>query len=324
MIFDSPHFIDSDGFRIATYASGQLSDSPEAMPPIILIHGWPEMAYSWSRPMQMLADAGYPVIAYDLRGFGYSDAPLGVEHYSMVQSVADLNAVMTAYGLERAIICGHDWGGIIVWHAARILAQKVRGVISVCTPHVKSAPADPVEIYRKRYGAEHYFVHFNDRPGEADQLFADNVDAFFQMMFRSTPKTATLTPDFAFFPQKFAQYLAAGVPPLKGGILTEAERDVFVRGYKRAGFHGGLNHYRNTGANWKLGLGLSTTIPQPALMLSPEDDLLLPPALTDPMVKMIPNLERQTIKDCGHWAMWEQPEAIADAISQWVGRVFIA
>lgn len=318
MPFPAPRYIDHDGLKLATYSAGDSRD-----PAILLVHGWPELAYSWSPVMPALAAAGYHVIAYDLRGFGNSSAPddgpsRGAAHYGIAQQVSDLEAVMEAYGLAQAVICGHDWGGIIVWHAARMLAPRVSRVISICTPHVGEAPADPIEIFRKRHGEEHYFVHFTDRPGEADDLFASRPEAFFRLMFRSTPKGAKPKAGQASIPQKFSAYLAAGAPPVKGAILASRDHDVYVRGYRKSGFHGGIGLYRNSTANWKLTRGLNQIVHQPVLMLAAQDDVFLPPALSEGMERLVPNMTRRIIADCGHWAMWEQPETVAGHITEWL------
>ena len=89
MNFDNPHFVASDSFQIATYAAG-----PKDGPPILLVHGWPEIAYSWNNTVPALVAAGYRVIAYDLRGFGRSSAPLDPVHYAMPQLVADMEAIL--------------------------------------------------------------------------------------------------------------------------------------------------------------------------------------------------------------------------------------
>ena len=318
MTFPSPQYISHDGLSLATYAAG-----PKDGPPILLVHGWPELAYSWKNTMGPLADAGYRVIAYDLRGFGNSNAPMdgpsrGAHHYGIANQVSDLEAVMEAYGIERAVICGHDWGGIIVWHAARMIAPRVSGVISICTPHVGQAPADPIAIFKKRHGEEHYFVHFTERPGVADDLFARDPDAFFRLMFRTTPKGAKPKAGQASIPQKFAAYLDAGAPTIKGGILDASDHRVYVDGYRRSGFHGGIGLYRNSTANWTLTQGLSQIVIQRCLMLAPEDDVFLPPTLSETMQDLVPNVTRQVIADCGHWAMWEQPDAINRAILDWL------
>lgn len=321
MTFPKPHYIGHDGLKIATYAAG-----PEDGPAILLVHGWPELAYSWSPLMGALADAGYRVIAYDLRGFGHSSAPddgpsRGAHHYGIAQQVGDLEAVMDAYGLSRAVICGHDWGGIIVWHAARMIAPRVSGVISICTPHVGESPADPIAIFKKRHGDEHYFVHFTERPGVADDLFARDPDAFFRLMFRTTPKGAKPKAGQASIPQKFAEYLAAGAPQLKGKFLAPADHQVYVEGYKKSGFHGGIGLYRNSTANWELTRGLDQKVHQPTLMLAAEDDVFLPPILSEGMERLVPNTTRHIIADCGHWAMWEQPEAILTHMKTWLAKL---
>ena len=116
MNYGNPTYISIDGFQIATYPHG-----PEDGTPIILIHGWPELAYSWFTTVPALAEAGYRVIAYDLLGFGKSSAPREVLHYGMANLIGHLEAVLDHYDIDRAILCGHDWGGIILWHAVRML-----------------------------------------------------------------------------------------------------------------------------------------------------------------------------------------------------------
>lgn len=315
MDFSLPHFIHSDGYQIATYAAG-----PKDGLPVILVHGWPEIAYSWSPIVPALIGAGYRVICYDLRGFGRSDAPLEDVHYAVPQLVADLEAVMTAYGYEQVCIAGHDWGASIVWHAARMIPHKVSRVIGICVPHTARAPAPPLKIIEKRFGAQHYFIEFRDRREEVAKLFARDPDGFFRLMFRSTPPEAKADETFTFIPTKFAEFLAAGSPPLKGAIMDGAARAKFVKAYARTGFAPPMNLYRNIDENWHLADGMSDRITQPVLMISPERDLLLPPELTDPMVDMVPHLTRVRIPNCGHWAMWDAPEALSQEMLNWLGK----
>lgn len=315
MNYQNSHFVPSDSFQIATYADG-----PEDGPPILLVHGWPEIAYSWKNTVPALVAAGYRVIAYDLRGFGRSSAPADPVHYAMPQLVADMEAVMDDYGLDSTIICGHDWGGSIVWHAARMIPHRVKAVIGICVPHTSRAPVRPLKIIEKRFGAKHYFIEFRDRGPDVAEMFARDADGFFRLMFRSTPPGAKMDETFTFIPTKFEKFLKSGSPKLKGEVLADEDRRHFVEAYLRTGFETGMNLYRNIDVNWELAEGMSDRITQPVLMISPERDLLLPPALTEPMVKMCPDLERVNIPDCGHWAMWDAPEAVNGAIVEWLGR----
>lgn len=315
MDFTRPHYITSDGYRIATYRDGQKSDET-----LILIHGWPEIAYSWKLTVPALTQAGYNVITYDLRGFGNSDAPRGIEHYQIEQMVADLEAVIESTGQDKVTLIGHDWGGIIMWHAARMLSDRINRLVSICTPHVKHAPVDPLKIFQKRFGEDHYFLEFCNRPDEVEALFASNPDAFFKLMFRTTPPGKSMDKKLTYIPKSFERYLAEGAPDLPGAVMSNEDRAVYAKAYDHAGFHGGMSLYRNTTHNWALHEGLSERITQPSLMLSPEDDLLLPPSSTDHMPFIVADLTRQTIPNCGHWAMWDNPEAINKAIVEWLGK----
>ena len=314
-LFNTPQYYRHDGFKLAYYDTG-----PKDGVPILLIHGWPELAFSWSNQMPVLAQAGYRAIAVDLRGFGQSDAPRGVHHYSITQIVADLEALLDHLHIPKVVLLGHDWGGIIVWHAARFLSNRVSHVISVSTPHVKLAPIDPIKIFRTRFGDDHYFVDFYDHVGRADALFATDVDAFFKLMFRSTPRGSTLEAEHTHIPKKYAEYLTAGAPDLPGQFMPPKDRDYYVRSYQRSGFHGGINLYRNTSPNWRLGQGISLHIPQPSLMISAREDLFLPPETTSHMDEIIPDLERHIIENCGHWVMWEQPKILNALLLDWLSR----
>lgn len=313
MDFTTPRFISSDGFRIATYSEG-----PKDRPLLILIHGWPELAYSWSPTIPALIEAGYRVVCYDLRGFGASDAPRGIEHYAISQMVADLEAVLNAQKRDKATLIGHDWGGIILWHAARMLKERFDRLISICTPHVKHAPVDPLKIFRKRFGPRHYFLEFCERPDEVEALFNSDPDAFFRLMFRTTLPNQKMDKKFAYIPKSFEDYLNKGAPELPGSVMSDQHRRFYTQHYKAKGFHGGMSLYRNTTQNWELAQGLSERITQNTLMLCPENDLLLPPSSTDHMPSIMPNLTRKIIKNCGHWAMWDNPTDVNHALTSWL------
>jgi microsomal epoxide hydrolase/non-specific protein-tyrosine kinase len=314
MNFPIRQYIPLKDTNIATYQAG-----PEEGVPIILVHGWPEIAYSWKNQIGPLAAAGYRVIAYDVRGFGYSDAPLEKEHYGIEKLVGDMEGILDALNIEQAVICGHDWGGIIVWHAARMIRARVKGVIGVCTPHVKRPPIDPMRIFENRYGKDHYFVEYKNST-RADALFAKDPDAFFRLMFRTTPKNAKITSEMYHIVKRFEAYLVAGTPELKGSIMSAEDLQVYVDAYTHSGFHGGHNLYRNTTANWEFDETIGDQIEQPSLMISARQDLFLPPEFSDQMVDLVSDLERHVVENCGHWAMWEQPEAINELLLEWLAR----
>ena len=107
---------------------------------------------------------------------------------------------------------------------------------------------------------------------------------------------------------------------MQGEILSAADRAIFTAAYRRTGFRSGMNLYRNIDVNWRLSENMSDRISQPVLVISPERDLLLPPELAAPMKTLIKDFTQVLIPNCGHWAMWEQPKAVNEAIVSWLAR----
>ena len=102
-------YADSGGVKIH-YAS--LGPSSASL--IVMIHGFPDFWYSWRDQMEALS-ANYQVVAIDQRGYNLSDKPKGVENYDMRLLVGDVMAVVRHLKRDKAIIVGHDWGGIVAW-----------------------------------------------------------------------------------------------------------------------------------------------------------------------------------------------------------------
>ena len=94
-------------------------------PLVILVHGWPELWYSWRHQIEPIAQAGYRVVAPDLRGYGGSDKPQDVEAYDMVSMMADVIGIIDGFGARSAILVGHDWGAPICWNTAALHADRV-------------------------------------------------------------------------------------------------------------------------------------------------------------------------------------------------------
>src|SRR5687768_16370321 len=93
--------------------------------PVLLLHGFPQFWWMWRRQIQPLADAGFHVIAPDLRGYNLSDRPSGVSAYRMESLVADVEALIRQTGVQRAHVVGHDWGGLIGWWLAMLSPERV-------------------------------------------------------------------------------------------------------------------------------------------------------------------------------------------------------
>ncbi|MFZ0810420.1 MAG: alpha/beta fold hydrolase, partial [Bradyrhizobium sp.] len=107
-------FAEVNGIRMGFYEAGPHSDAP----PVILCHGWPEMAFSWRYQIKALSEAGIRVIAPDQRGYGATDRPEPVEAYDLEHLTGDLVGLLDHLKIDKAIFVGHDWGGFVVWQMA--------------------------------------------------------------------------------------------------------------------------------------------------------------------------------------------------------------
>ena len=108
------------------------SDNPGA--PVIMIHGFPDYWYTWRHQMAALVKDRH-VVAIDMRGYNKSDKPKGVDNYAMSLLVSDVVAVVKALGKEKAIICGHDWGGAVAWSFAMAHPELIEKLIVLNLPH---------------------------------------------------------------------------------------------------------------------------------------------------------------------------------------------
>ena len=120
-------YADSSGVKIH-YAS--LGKGPL----VVMIHGFPDYWYTWRDQMEALS-ADFQVVAIDQRGYNLSDKPKGVENYDMRLLVGDVEAVIKHLGKDRAIIAGHDWGGIVAWTFAMMRPQMTDKLIILNLPH---------------------------------------------------------------------------------------------------------------------------------------------------------------------------------------------
>ena len=319
-------FAETNGIRMGYYDAGPKTDAP----PMVLCHGWPEMAFSWRHQIKALGEAGIRVIAPDQRGYGATDRPEPVEAYDMEHLTGDLVGLLDHLKIDKAIFVGHDWGGFVVWQMPLRHLDRVAGVVGVNTPHWDRAPADPIELFKKRFGDSMYIVQFQDPAREPDRIFGSRVEQTFDAFMRKPRKAVEpgdkgvggiggSTANLA-FPQMVAAYDAKHDP--RTPILSPEEKKVFVDTFTRTGFTGGINWYRNFTRNWQRSAGLDHHVKVPALMIMAENDAVLPPSAADGMEKLVPDLEKYLVRDSGHWTQQEQPEEVSAKLIEWRRRRF--
>lgn len=288
--------------------------------PLVLMHGFPELAYSWRFQIPVLAEAGYRVIIPNQRGYGETDKPKPVEAYDMPNLCGDMAGLLDTLGLKKAVFIGHDWGSVVVWNMPLYHPEKVAGVVGMSVPFSPRGNFDPIPMLEQFLGAENYIVHFNRKPGVADAAFAAKPKQFFTNVFRHKQWVGATEPLPGNRPGPAVSLMGMLelTNPLGESLMSEEEMDVFITAFSKGGFTGPINWYRNISRNWEKSAYLPQKIDVPCAMIHGEHDIV--PKGGD-VSKYIPNLESITL-DCGHWIQQEKTEEVNKFLLDWLKRNF--
>ncbi|MCW2616488.1 MAG: putative hydrolase [Frankiales bacterium] len=131
-----------------------VATGPADGPVVVLLHGFPQTSWSWRGVWPALVDAGFRVVAPDLRGYSHDARPDGVEPYRMTHLVGDVLAVVDAVGGPVHLV-GHDWGAAVAWQTAARHPSAVRSLTAVSVPHplafVEALSTDADQRRRSQY-----------------------------------------------------------------------------------------------------------------------------------------------------------------------------
>lgn len=312
--------VKANGISLAVYDTGTVTDRL----PVIFCHGFPELAYSWRHQLDALAKSGRRAIAPDMRGYGGSSQPDEIEAYDIAHLTGDLAGLLDALDLEKAVFCGHDWGGVVVWQMALRHPERVAGVIGVNTPFQPRPATDPIETLMAAFGPDMYMLWFQ-QPGIADRAFDADPERAIRFFMRLPSQSLS---DYLRRPAS-ERTLALGksferYDPKTDPLQFLADTDIahYAAAFARTGFTGGLNWYRNLSRNWRLSDGLAERISVPCLMIMAENDVVLRPSMTRGMENHISDLERYLVPGSGHWTQQEHPDEVSRVVVDWVDRRF--
>ncbi|XP_036448625.1 bifunctional epoxide hydrolase 2 [Colossoma macropomum] len=285
-------------------------------PPVLLCHGFPESWFSWKYQIPALADAGFRVIAADMKGYGDSSAPADIEEYSQESLSQDLVTFMDKLGLAQVTLVGHDWGGSLVWNMAQVHPERLRAVASLNTPLF---PADPNKNPMDRLKSIPIFEYqlYFQEPGVAEAELEKNLARTFKLLFTaSDDKSWVVSPGVL---KKGGLFVGLPEEVPRSSILTEEALQYYVQQFTKSGFRGPLNWYRNIERNWRwLCSRPRSKILMPALMVTTGKDKVLLPSFSTGMEQTIPNLTRAHIEDCGHWTQMERPAELNKILISWL------
>jgi pimeloyl-ACP methyl ester carboxylesterase len=277
-------------------------------PLVLLCHGWPELSYSWRHQIPALAAAGFHVAAPDMRGFGRTSAPAEIDAYSIFDNVGDMVALVAALGEKQAVIVGHDWGALVAWYAAMFRPDGFTAVAGLSVPPPVRGRGRPLESLRD-IGIRNFYWQYFQTPGVAERELERDVD----LTMRTMLGRGFSDPEASLFIADGKGFLGdvSAITPFPDW-LSEADISYFSEIYRKTGFRGGLNWYRNIDRNWELTAPWqSALIAQPSLFIAGSNDAVVTSLMggkrVADMERVLPNLRQKLIIDgAGHWIQQER------------------
>ena len=143
-------------------------------PLVLLLHGFPELWYSYRHQLEALAAAGFHAVAPDQRGYGTTDSPDEVGQFTMLHLVGDVVGLLAALGEEHCVVVGHDWGSPVAANLAVLRPDLVRGVVLLSVPYLPRGDTDVLTALTGLLGPTNYQVYFQE-PGVAEAALEANV-----------------------------------------------------------------------------------------------------------------------------------------------------
>ncbi len=282
-------------------------------PLVLLLHGFPELWYSWRHQLPALAAAGFRAVAPDVRGYGRTEVPQRVESYSMREMTADAVGILDALGVDQAVVVGHDWGAPIAWHCALMYPERFRAVIALSVPfQPRSDAMPPTQAFKRIFGDNFFYILYFQAPGVAEAEFEADVRRSLLLSLVNLSASARSEQALAGRPRTSTMFGDAKMPASLPEWLTEADLDYYVSEFERTGFRGGLNRYRNMDRDWsELARLQGAKVMQPALFIAGQNDPVRGFTRVDAMSGHVPNLRKTVLlPDCGHWTQQERPSEV--------------
>jgi epoxide hydrolase 4 len=243
--------------------------------PVLLLHGFPDSSLGFRELCESLAAAGYRAIAPDLRGYGLSDKPEGLEPYRKSAALEDLAALARWSGDEPVAVLGHDWGGTLSYCFASEYPQLVSKLVVINAAHPESyarALTRSLQLLRS------WYILFFQLRGVAEWLVTRR-SVFRWMMRRLVARKARLTE----------------------AKIEAARRELLRPGAVRAA----LSYYR-AAVRWP--------IKCPRRIEAPDADPALDPRLLDDLPERIAQVSVHHVPGAGHFVHWDEPEHVLDQL----------
>jgi epoxide hydrolase 4 len=255
-------------------------------PLVVLLHGFPEFWFGWRFQIPALAEAGFRVVAPDMRGYNLSSRPAGIAAYDTGRLAADVRDLIRERAADRAFLVGHDWGAGAAWATATNHPEVVERLAILNAPHPRRMLRG---LRQPRQLARSWYMFFFQLPWLPERLLrADGWSALRRAFEEARPG--------AFTPQDIARYVEAWSQPGAATAMLNYYRAAFRQLPRRA--------QERMGA-----------VRAPTRVIWGERDRVLGPELAEPDRADVPNLERVVrLPGASHWVQHDEPERVGQLL----------
>lgn len=275
----SQHMVHANGLRFRT-----LVDGPSGGELVIMLHGFPEGADSWAKQIDAVAKSGALAVAPDMRGYGMTDMPPNVEDYAIDTLVADVAALIRAFGRESAHVAGHDWGALVAWNFAGAHPEMTKTLTVLSVGHPAAAGAARMADDEQRKASEYIGLFLAE--GKAEEVLARE--------------------DFRWGREAF------------GDAVPRAAVEQYIDSVRRPGrLTAGLNYYRanfSRPSDWAQ-RAAALEIPMPTVLLWGDQDPFLRRLQAEKTAEHVQGPYRlEVLEGAGHWLQFERPDEVSRAL----------
>jgi pimeloyl-ACP methyl ester carboxylesterase len=293
--------------RVAVEGNGPL---------VIMVHGFPELWYSWRHQIKPIAAAGYRVVALDVRGYGGSDKPYAIESYGMADHMADIVGLIDAFAEKRAILIGHDWGAPIVWNTAVLYKDRVSAVAGLSVPYRKRGAVSNIQTWRQLYEDKFFYQLYFQKEGIAEKELESDVRMALRKIYFSISGGASSLDSWLNRPSSASLLEGLKDPNPFPEWLTDNDLEYYVKNFSTGGFRGPINRYRNQDRDFDNlpSMGIEP-VDQPSCFIGGSKDVVrtFVPGLDlyqTPDVHCSDMRVSRVIEGAGHWVQQEVPEEV--------------
>jgi pimeloyl-ACP methyl ester carboxylesterase len=261
-----------------------------------------------------------------MRGYGQTDKPDAIDQYTLFHLTGDMIGLLDALKIEKASIIGHDWGAPVACHCALFRPDRFPALATLSVPFRPRFPVRPTSVMPKTDDAQFYQLYFQ-KPGEAEAELERDVERTLRLMlfYSSGDAPAAANSGPVGMVPIGRPWLADRSPPQTlPGWLSEADVQFYTGEFKRSGFRGGLNWYRNIDRNWELmAPWKDAKLQVPTLYIVGDRDLVYRFPGMDTLLanlkNFVPKLDKTVLLEgCGHWTQQERAEQVNNEITRFL------